>query len=122
VAAAAGRARRDGLAADVTLCHGLGGVLDLLLLAHEVTGERDHLLAARRVADLCLAIRVANGGRWTVGLQGAEVIPGLFTGLAGIAVLLLRAHDPQAVSSPMLPGGWVGTRRQEVQPSASAST
>ncbi|BCS35111.1 hypothetical protein TBR22_A43370 [Luteitalea sp. TBR-22] len=118
----AGRARRNGLASDVTLCHGLGGALDLLLLAHEVTGERDHLLAARRVADLCLAIRAANGGRWTVGLRGAEVIPGLFTGLAGIAVLLLRAHDPGAVSSPMLPGRWVGRSRQDVQPSASAST
>lgn len=98
------QALRAGIVSDVTLCHGLGGAIELMLLAYEVTGERDHLVAARRAGDLCLAIRDANQRRWTVGLRKARHVPGLFTGLAGIGVTMLRLHEISAVASPMLPG------------------
>ena len=95
---------RGSRLSDVTLCHGLGGAVELMLLAYEVTGIADHLRAARRAGDLCLAICRRNGGRWTVGLRGGTDVPGLFLGLAGIGVAMLRLHDPSLAASPMLPG------------------
>src|SRR5262245_18039785 len=84
----AGPALQRGEAADVTLCHGLAGAAELCLLAYEVLGHEDHWRAARRVADLCLAIHARNGA-WTVGLRGATDVPGLFVGFAGIGAMLL---------------------------------
>jgi hypothetical protein len=78
--------------------------VDLMLLAYEITGMREHLRAARRAGDLSLSIRAANGGRWTVGVRGGEQVPGLFLGRAGIGVVLMRLHDPRLIASPMLPG------------------
>ncbi|MBA2355030.1 MAG: hypothetical protein H0V80_10220 [Acidobacteria bacterium] len=119
----AGRLLRDGQVSDVTLCHGLGGAIEVMLLGYEVTGERDHLIAARRVGDICLSIHAANAHRWTVGLKNAELVPGLFTGLAGTGVTMLRLHDLGSIASPMLPGRARWTPRlQDVQPIASAST
>src|SRR5690606_11454945 len=66
------QALRAGVVSDVTLCHGIGGAIELMLLAYEVTGERDHLVAARRAGDLSLDIRDANQHRWTVGLRKAR--------------------------------------------------
>jgi lantibiotic modifying enzyme len=102
--AQAGRALRQGTYADVTLCHGLGGAAELMLLAYEVTGVEEHRRAACRVGDLCLEIHRAKGGRWTTGVQGGEQVPGLFVGLAGIGSLMLRLHDPGALGCPLLPG------------------
>ena len=89
---------------DVTLCHGLGGAAELLLLAHEVSDLNDHLRAARQVGRLCLNIYERNNRTWTCGLRGADYVPGLFLGLAGIGTTLLRLHDPSAIGSPLLPG------------------
>jgi lantibiotic modifying enzyme len=100
----AGSGLRQGKYADVTLCHGLGGAAELMLLAYEVTGVEDHRRAARRVGDLCLEIHRAKGGRWTTGVQGGEQVPGLFLGMAGIGSLMLRLHDPRAMGCPLLPG------------------
>jgi lantibiotic modifying enzyme len=102
--ARASAALREGQASDVTLCHGLGGAVDLMLLAYEITGQIEHLRAARRAGNLCLAIHRANDRRWTVGTRGARLVPGLFLGSAGIGVMLMRLHDPACVGSPLLPG------------------
>lgn len=100
----AGAGLQAGQAADVTLCHGLGGAAELLLLAHEIFDFPDHLRAARQVGRLCLNIHAHNDQTWTYGLHGAKYVPGLFLGLAGIGTTLLRLHDPSAISSPLLPG------------------
>jgi lantibiotic modifying enzyme len=100
----AARALRGGQLADVTLCHGLAGAIELMLLAYEVSGERDHLHAARRAGDVCRAIHAANGGRWTLGIRGASLVPGLFTGIAGVGATMLRLYSPSAMPSPLLPG------------------
>jgi lantibiotic modifying enzyme len=100
----AGAALRRGHVSDVTVCHGLGGAVDLMLLAWEATGQTEHLRAARRAGDLCLGIFRANGNRWTTGLRGAEDVPGLFVGRAGIGTVMLRLHDPALAASPLLPG------------------
>lgn len=102
--AAAAAALRQAQVSDVTLCHGLAGAVDLMLLAGEVTGRREHQRAARRAGDLILSMRAANRGRWTLGLRGGEQVPGLFLGLAGIGVVLMRLHDPRLIASPLLPG------------------
>jgi lantibiotic modifying enzyme len=104
LAVQAGRDAAQGIAHDVTLCHGLGGVTELILLAGEILKLPDHAQAARRVADLCLKIKSINGGNWTNGLAGCSNVPGLFTGLAGIGVTMMRVADPSLIGSPMLPG------------------
>lgn len=100
----AGAALKAGHASDVTLCHGLGGAAELLLLAYEVLGGSDHLRAARQIGRLILDIYAGNGRVWTNGLRGADDVPGLFLGLAGIGTTLLRLHAPSSVASPLLPG------------------
>jgi len=100
----AGVGLQAGQLSDVTLCHGLGGAAELFLLACEVFDSRDHLRAARQVGHLCLNIYAHNGKMWTCGLHGAEHVPGLFLGLAGIGTTLLRMHDLSAIGSPILPG------------------
>jgi lantibiotic modifying enzyme len=99
-----GTAMRQGQMSDVTLCHGLGGAVELFLLAHDVFALEDHLRAARRVGDLCLDIFTANNHRWPCGLQKAERVPGLFLGLAGVGATMLRLHHPLLMKSPILPG------------------
>lgn len=98
------QAAADGPIADMTLCHGLAGAAELMLLAFEATGLEQHLNAARRVGDLILRLRERNRGEWTVGLPGGSDVPGLFLGRAGICTLFLRLHDPRAMKSPMLAG------------------
>jgi lantibiotic modifying enzyme len=100
----AGTGLQAGQISDVTLCHGLGGAAELLLLAYEVFNLPDHLRAARQVGRLCLNVYARNDQTWTCGLRGAEHVPGLFLGLAGIGTTMLRLHDPSAIGSPLLPG------------------
>ena len=95
---------RDGDIPDVTLCHGLGGAVELILLAYEITGDADHLRAARRIGDLCLQVFQHAGGHWSNGARGADYVPGLFLGQAGVGALMLRLHDPGLLGSPALAG------------------
>jgi hypothetical protein len=95
---------RAGQAPDVTLCHGLGGAIELMLLAYETSADPEHLRAARRVGDLCLQVFQRSGGRWTNGARGAEEVPGLFLGDASIGAIMLRLHDPRLIGSPALAG------------------
>jgi len=104
---AAGTALRDGATSDCTACHGLGGVVEFLLLAERGLGVPDHGRAAQRVAQLMLEQR-ERVGRWPCGLPDAGEIPGLMTGLSGIALTLLRAARATTIPTPLLPGpsGW----------------
>lgn len=101
---AARRQLGQGQLTDATLCHGLGGAVELLLFAYEVTGLEEHLRAARSTGQLCLDIQRTNQGRWTVGVPGGSDVPGLMVGLAGIGAMMLRLHEPSALASPLLPG------------------
>lgn len=105
---AARAALREGVATDASLCHGLTGVTELLLAAAELPGGADHARAAGRVGDLILAEH-EQLGRWPCGLptrdgdDGPPQPPGLFLGLAGIALGLLRLDDAAALPSMALP-------------------
>jgi hypothetical protein len=99
--------------ADMTLCHGLAGASELMLVAYEATRFEEHLRAARRVGELILRLRAKNGGRWTAGLPGGSDVPGLFLGRAGLCALFLRLHDPEALETPMLAGARALRRRAQ---------
>jgi len=105
--AAAQATLREGRLPDLTPCHGLAGSAELLLLAHEATALPEHLQAARRVGDFMLRARQERGA-WGSGLVGAEDVPGLMVGRAGIGTTLLRLHDVRAAPSPLLPGHTLG--------------
>jgi lantibiotic modifying enzyme len=83
----AGRPPDHGL----TICHGLGGTIELLLTAHSVLGEEEHLTAARWLLDRVVAILGDDVERWPDGLGGPGGDPSLMTGLSGTLILLLRA-------------------------------
>jgi class II lanthipeptide synthase len=85
---------------DLSPCHGLSGLAEVLLHADRVLGgDRD---GGRRLA-LALAEagveRYADPGRpWPCGVPEGET-PGLMIGLAGIALFYLRLHDPTVPSA-----------------------
>ena len=99
-----GTAIHAGQTSDCTACHGLAGVVELLLVAARALDVPDHARAARRVARLMLEQRDAAGGAWPCGLPGAGEVPGAIIGTAGIALTLLRAAGASQVSTPLLPG------------------
>lgn len=97
--------RPAGDAFDGTLCHGLGGVVELHLLGAQAWGEAasEHLRSARTVASAL----VGTSSRWTCGLPVAGLTPNLLVGLAGVALTLVRCHDPALAPSPADPTlGW----------------
>jgi lantibiotic modifying enzyme len=97
-------------APDLSLCHGLGGVAEVALVAAGVLGDPGLRSASERAVA---SVHLPRHGaplpeiRARHGFQTA----GLLLGLAGWTVLHLRLHDPGAASTPFLPAA--------VDPSAS---
>lgn len=85
----------------LTLCHGLGGPLDALLLAHETWGVEEHLDAARHFAAVAIAVLGDDPLAWPAGVR-ADGSVALFVGVAGAAVMLARLVHPESVPSPAL--------------------
>ncbi|MFN7953439.1 MAG: lanthionine synthetase LanC family protein [bacterium] len=86
----------------LTLCHGLGGTVELFLMAHAVLGEQEHLVTARWILDRALAALGDDAERWPDGLGTASAAPGLMTGAAGALTVLLRAIAPTSIPSAVL--------------------
>jgi lantibiotic modifying enzyme len=78
----------------LTICHGLGGTVLLLLAAHHVLGEAEHLAAARWVAGRVLESLGDDPSTWPSGIPGGGFSPGLMTGLTGTMYALARVADP----------------------------
>jgi len=97
--AAATLALRHPAPDGLTLCHGLGGTVLLLLAAHRTLGEPEHLDAARWVAARALDRLGPDPAVWPSGVPGGGFSPGLMTGLAGVMYALTRAADPDAVAA-----------------------
>lgn len=99
--------REHGHADDASLCHGLAGSVELLLAAGTLPGADAHVGAARHSADLLVAERERLGA-WPCGLPRPDgdprwhEPPGLFLGLAGILLTLLRVDHPDELPSPLL--------------------
>jgi len=88
--------RRQGLVPDwnLSICHGLGSIIELLLYANEVLGAADCLNAARRLGSGALDDLRKHGMDWPCGVPGGTDTPGLMLGLAGIGLCYLRLGDP----------------------------
>jgi lantibiotic modifying enzyme len=84
----------DGIGHGLTLCHGLGSAIDLLLLAHEVLGSPEHLAGAQLFTDQLLDVLDDDPLLWPAGV-GTGASTGLFVGLAGTALVLARAGYPE---------------------------
>lgn len=88
----------------LTVCHGLGGALDVLATAAELWQVPEHLAAARYAASTVATWLGPDPTCWPTGLRtrgGA----GLFLGLSGTAMVLTRLAWPEAgVPSPSLFG------------------
>jgi lantibiotic modifying enzyme len=96
---AASRALRGHLQESLTICHGLGGTMLLLLAAHNVLGETEHLAAARWVAEHALDRLGEDPSTWPSGLPGGGFSPGRMTGLAGTMYALARVASPATTSA-----------------------
>jgi type 2 lantibiotic biosynthesis protein LanM len=90
----------QGFGQGHALCHGDLGNLDLLLGAHQVTGDR----SVRKQLNHTGSVVLDSIGRagWQCGGPGAVELPGLMIGIAGIGYQLLRLAEPQCVPSILL--------------------
>ncbi|MFQ4148484.1 lanthionine synthetase LanC family protein [Arthrobacter sp. LAPM80] len=85
----------------LTLCHGIGGALEALTLAHDLWKVVPHLAAAREFAAAAVAGLDEDPLAWPGGVRAAGST-GLFVGVAGVALILARLIDPGKISSPAL--------------------
>ena len=73
---------------DSSLCHGLGGLLDVLLCGADALDEPGLEAAAREAATVALASNRRRG--WPSGVPSGAPNPSLFLGEAGVGHVLLR--------------------------------
>jgi lantibiotic modifying enzyme len=92
------RAALISMGTDFGLCHGLSGLAEVLLEGARALPHRagDWESAARAVVSEGLARHHRTGMPWPCGPAGE--LPGLMTGIAGIAHFLLRTVDPSVPS------------------------
>jgi lantibiotic modifying enzyme len=81
-----------GFSANASQCHGLSGIIDLLV----DTGTAADLALAREVAGF-IRLDASRPEGYRCGNPGGEPAPGLMVGLADIAWGLLRAGAPGAL-------------------------
>jgi Lanthionine synthetase C-like protein/HopA1 effector protein family len=81
---------------DATLCHGLAGLVEIVLIAGQVLGDETYLRRASAVGRT-LIDRHAAAGDWTSGLPCGGPNPSLMLGTAGIGYTLLRLHKSDEV-------------------------
>jgi lantibiotic biosynthesis protein len=92
-ASAADDLAAGGPAQGLTICHGLGGALELLVEAHRVLGEPEHLATARWLFDRALVRLGDDVTTWRGGVRGLPG-PGLMNGLTGAMCVALELEDP----------------------------
>lgn len=90
-----------GVPCGLTLCHGLGGPLEALVLASETWQVQEHLDAARQLAAAAVDMLDDDPLTWPAGVR-APGSAGLFVGVAGAALVLARLLDPGKLASPAL--------------------
>lgn len=82
----------------LTICHGTAGTIELLLEAHAVLGDAEHLETARALADQAITLLGPDVEVWPGGVRGSPG-PGLMNGLAGSMHLITRLAAPAALPS-----------------------
>jgi hypothetical protein len=86
---------------DATPCHGLSGLMEVVLVAGRTLDDSAHL---RRAGDVGRALidRHAAAGDWPSGVRCGGPNPSLMLGAAGVGQGLLRLHAPEKVPSVLL--------------------
>lgn len=90
------------LQADLSLCHGLAGLVELFLEGERVLEQPE----LREKALTCVRLAALQGrdgaGPWPCGVPEGGENPSLMLGLAGIGMMFLRAADPMAAPVGLL--------------------
>jgi lantibiotic modifying enzyme len=81
---------------DATLCHGAGGLSEIVWTAGQWLGDAA-LAEAARAAGRALIDKYAASGSWPSGVATAGPNPSLMLGNAGIGMHFLRLHAPETV-------------------------
>ena len=89
---------------DTTLCHGAGGLSEIVWTGGQWLGDAA-LAEAARAAGRALIDKYAASGSWPSGMATAGPNPSLMLGKAGIGMHFLRLHAPDAVSPLMIVTG-----------------
>ncbi len=87
---------------NLSVCHGLGSIIDLFLYAYQVLGHDELLKRARDIGEFSINIsyQYEEQEYWRCGIHGGGEAPGFMLGLAGIGYNFLRLHDPSRYTSP----------------------
>ncbi len=85
----------------LTICHGIAGTIELLLEAHLVLGDDEHLEMARWFARQAIELLGPEVEAWPGGVQDHPG-PGLMSGLAGAMCVLTRTTAPESLGSVAL--------------------
>ena len=85
---------------DASLCHGIAGLSEIVLIAAETLGDDRYRAATSRAAQELIERYDANGD-WPSGAPETGPNPTLMLGNAGIGLHFLRAHKP-AATPPIL--------------------
>jgi len=96
----------NGLAAggeeNFSLCHGLGGNSEALIVGSEVLGDAGLLETAREAGRRGLARYEEPRLLWKCGVQGGAETPNLLLGTAGIGYFYLRLWDSSKTPSVLI--------------------
>ena len=93
----------DGGQGNFSLCHGLAGNSELLLMAAHSFNNPGLLDLARQVGLRGIERYGKTESPWPCGVLGAGESPGLLLGLAGIGYFYLRLTDPVNTPSILIP-------------------
>jgi lantibiotic modifying enzyme len=106
------------LTSDLTLCHGVTGNSELLLMLGDQLGRADAVAAAYQVADTIIGSWPAARMPWVCGIPDCGESPSLMVGSAGIGLHFLRLYDRTRVPTILMPS-LETTPRQAVQGQAA---
>lgn len=98
-----------GNQANFSLCHGLGGNADFLLVAGKTLQDDTLVEFSQHTGQRGIHAFRENTNQWSCGLAGAGEMPGLMLGTAGIGLFYLRLYDYDATPSVLLPHPWLNT-------------
>lgn len=88
--------KKRRLASDVNMsvCHGLGSIVELFVYASTVLGNEEFYRRACTIGAFNARFSVREHGKWRCGIQDGGEAPGLMLGLAGIGCTFLQLHNP----------------------------
>jgi lantibiotic biosynthesis protein len=81
---------------DATLCHGVGGLSEIVWTGGQWLGDAA-LSGSARAAGRSLIEKHASRGSWPCGVATTGPNPSLMLGTAGIGMHFLQLHDPDTV-------------------------